>query len=370
MRAAFQTLGEAAAELGGWLREAALPLWTTAGWDAATASFHEALTVEGEPVAGPRRARVQARQIWVCATAAQAGLGDAHGRIARQAHAAFRDRYRRPDGLFAFSATPAGRIADETAALYEQAFVLLALSALHVLDPQAGHDASAGALCASLERLRHPAGGWREAGDRPFQANAHMHLLEAALAWEATGAAGWSAMSDEVAGLALARFVEPRSAVLREFFDERWRALDEAEGQLIEPGHQFEWATLLDRWAQLRGREDIQALARRLYATGLRGVDACGVAVNALSAELGVKDAGARAWAQTEHLKAAVLLGGEAEAVRAAWGLRRYLDTPRPGTWRDRFGADGAVVAQPAPATSLYHLTGAILTLEARAARG
>ena len=44
-----------------WLRLHALPTWATAG-RAEGGVFHEALTLDGQPVARPRRGRVQTRQ--------------------------------------------------------------------------------------------------------------------------------------------------------------------------------------------------------------------------------------------------------------------------------------------------------------------
>jgi len=367
----FPTLAAAAAWLDAWLVEAALPLWASAGLDPVHGSFQEALTPAGEPWPAPRRARAQTRQIWVYATAAAERLGEAArveawGAIARRAYGFYRGHYRRGDGLFARAADAEGEITDPTPCLYEQAFTLLALAALERVEP-GGFVADAEALRTALAPLRHPAGGFREAGAQPFQANAHMHLLEAALAWEdvcSDPGTGWAALADEIAELALTRFLEAGAGVLREFFDAEWRALDDDAGGLVEPGHQFEWAWLLDRWGQARGRADARAAAGQLYATGLRGVDPqAGVALNALWSDLGVRDVGARAWAQTEYLKAALLFRDATEALRAAQGLARYLDTPCRGTWRDKLTPERAFVEEPAPATTFYHLLGAILPL-------
>jgi mannose-6-phosphate isomerase len=152
--------------------------------------------------------------------------------------------------------------------------------------------------------------------------------------------------------------------VLREFFDADWRALADDQGGLVEPGHQFEWAWLLERWGRARARQDARDAARRLYATGLRGVAPdTGVAVGALWSDLTVREPVARLWAQTEYLKAALMFGAEAEALRAAQGLALFLQTPRRGTWRDKLRADRSFAEEPAPATSFYHLVGAILPL-------
>lgn len=367
MPAQFPTLAAAAAWYAAWLEQAALPLWSGAGVDAERGAFQEALTPAGEPWTAPRRSRVQARQIWVYATAAAEGLGGRHAEVARRAYDFYSARYRRPDGLFAYSASVEGDLVDPTAALYEQAFSLLAMSALERLEP-GGFEGAALDLRRALEPMRHAAGGFRETGAKPFQANAHMHLLEAAMAWGgAGGEAVWNALADEIAELALARFLDPTSGVLREFFDAGWSALADEAGGLIEPGHQFEWAWLLQRWGQAREREDAKAAARRLYAAGLRGVDArSGLVANALWSDLSVRDRASRLWTQTEYLKAALLFDDEDEALRAAGALAGYLETPRPGTWRDKRGADGGFVEEPSPATSFYHLVGAILPLSAR----
>jgi mannose-6-phosphate isomerase len=90
------------------------------------------------------------------------------------------------------------------------------------------------------------------------------------------------------------------------------------------------------------------------------------VAVGALWSDLRVREPAARLWAQTEYLKAALMYGDAAEALRAAQGLALFLETPRRGAWRDKLRADRSFVQEPAPATSFYHLVGAILPLRNR----
>ncbi|HEX5265125.1 MAG TPA: AGE family epimerase/isomerase [Phenylobacterium sp.] len=366
----FDTLPQAAHWYEAWLAEAALPLWADAGVDPAGGLFQEKLSVEGRPVEAPRRARSQARQVFVFAEAARAGYGARWLEVAKTGFTRFLAAYARPDGLVMNSAAADGTPIDREADNYQQAFLMLAQAALTAADP-AGPDLEAQALAAlaTLAKRRTPGGGFRENGPHPYQANCHMHLFESALAWEAVGGPAWAALSDEIAELALRRFIEPQGAVLREFFDADWQAL-EGEGGLIEPGHQFEWAWLLDRWGAARGRDDALHMARRLYVTGLRGVDPVrDVAVNALWEDLTVRDGAARLWVQTEHLKAALATGREGDALLAARGLAKYLDTPCRGAWRDRLQPDGSFVEEPAPATSFYHLMVAILELSAAARR-
>lgn len=352
----FADLRRAAEWSGAWLKMAALPLWGGVGVDPTTGAYREALTWAGEPHDPRCRARVQARQAFVFASAARAGLWPSSA-AARGALDLFLERAARGDGLFMAVLDPTGAPVDGAAYLYEHAFLLLALSAL-------GDEDRAVALRGRLEAFRHPVGGFREAGERPFQANAQMHLLEAALDWEAAGGDdGWASLSDQLVALAMTRFIAAESGALSEFFDAAWRPLAGPAG-LIEPGHQFEWAWLLERWSRLRDRPEGSNMARRLFEVGRKGFDVRrGVAVDALTDDLAVRDAAARLWPQTEHLKAALILGDEAAALQGVNGLRNYLDTPTVGVWRERMRADGTFVEEPSPATSFYHLYLAIREL-------
>ena len=73
--------------------------------------------------------------------------------------------------------------------------------------------------------------GFREAPPHPFQANAHMHLLEAALAWlETDGGAEWQALAAEIVDLALTRFIDRDTGFVREFFDCHWAPAEGEDG--------------------------------------------------------------------------------------------------------------------------------------------
>src|SRR5436190_3745863 len=354
----YASLRAAASGLGDWLAAGALPVWSSLGVDPANGGFREALTVEGGRRDPRRRARVQARQAFVFATAA--ARGGPWLATARRGLEQFLAAGRRPDGLFVHTLSPAGEITDPAARLYEHAFILLALSAL-------GDAKGATELRDRLSAFRHPAGGFRETDDQPFQANAQMHLFEAALAWEGQGDGGWAGLADELAVLALDRLIDPVTGAVQEAFDAAWRPL-RGEADAVEPGHQFEWAWLLDRWGAARGEARAHAAARRLYDVGRRGFDRRrGVVINRLWDDLSVRDAAARLWPQTEFLKAALALGEDADALMAANAVGRFLDTPLRGVWRERMTADGSFVEEPAPATSLYHLATAIWALAARA---
>jgi mannose/cellobiose epimerase-like protein (N-acyl-D-glucosamine 2-epimerase family) len=115
--------------------------------------------------------------------------------------------------------------------------------------------------------LKNPLGGFNESTptDPPLHSNPHMHLFEACLAWNAIDSdPKWRALADEIAGLALSKFISAETGALREFFDDQWNPAPGVAGRIWEPGHQYEWAWLLLRWGKLAGRPDAIAAALRM----------------------------------------------------------------------------------------------------------
>lgn len=354
---------------GDWMRSAALPLWSTLGVHP-DGSFVEALTPEGRPHETRRRARVQSRQIFVLCRAGALGWRGPWRALAETGLDRFLDRYLRSDGAVRNALTPDGVVLDDAAVLYEQAFALLALATAHAIGVRPDRcKAVAGVLLDRLQAERLPGGGWREIGDHPFQANANMHLFEAAQAWAAQGVDDrWDGVADAIADLAMTRLIDAEGGFLREFFEADWRPAKGDDGRLVEPGHQFEWSWLLSQHALARGDDRVLAAAKRLYGHGLRGIDPRrGVAVDQLDDRLAVRSDAARLWPQTEWLRAALAMADLsdgpareerlAEARKAMRALHLYL-LPN-GAWRDRLRADGRFVDEPAPASSLYHIVGA-----------
>jgi mannose/cellobiose epimerase-like protein (N-acyl-D-glucosamine 2-epimerase family) len=362
------TLAGLAPDFARWIDLSALPLWVTVGVDPF-GGFEEAIDPRGVPVGDFRRARVQGRQAYVYA---MAGRQNWRGPWA-QAIARGLDRFEatnlREDGLYRTLVSANGVVLDDTAYLYDQAFALLAFAGAAgagVEPERMGRRAKA--LLSALDALRVE-GGWREAGDHPFQANAHMHLLEACLAWDALDPGrGWAERADFIVALARRAFIDPRGGFLREFFQADWSPASGAAGRLVEPGHQFEWAWLLTRWGRLRGDTWAKSAAGSLYAAGCCGLDdRRGVAVDELDIDMSIRSSRARLWPQTERLKAALILAEEVEsaergqrlldAADALAGLQRYLEPT--GLWRDKMEADGSFVDEPAPASSFYHIMAA-----------
>lgn len=373
--APFNDLEGAAQWFERWLRTSALPLWWSIGADHVRGGFHEVLTPDGEPLDHPRRMRVQARQTYVYGRANRMGWHGPWRAAAWHGLDYLRAKYRRSDGLYRTLVCPDGAPLDDTAMVYDQAFALLAMAELHHTNRDADDlHGEALDLLKALQTRRHHQGGFCESPPHPFQANAHMHLFEAAQAWMAAGGAQkWEELAAEIVDLALTRFIDTETGVIWEFFDANWSPEAAQDHHRFEPGHQFEWATLLEAWGQRQDHAPARKAAIQLFSAGLRGVDMTrGVAVDALSDVTTAREADARLWPQTEYLKAALTFKahiGEEPALAAARALAAYLQTPAAGVWRDKLRPDGAFVDEPAPASSLYHITGAVAALSAYRAK-
>jgi mannose/cellobiose epimerase-like protein (N-acyl-D-glucosamine 2-epimerase family) len=365
-------------QLSGWLLDAAYPLWSTKGMDPA-GGFHERLAQNGEPLAEPRRSRVQPRQSYCFAMAPYLGWRGDSAALVKHGLDYWIARYQRPDGLFRTLVAADGAPLDERALLYDQAFGLLAFNVSAALaDARTERERQALALHALIYQHMKRTGEGFESGvpaSLPLQSNPHMHLFEASLAGcEMCAEHGlWQALSDELGELALKRFIDGRTGALREFFDEQWHPAAGEQGRIVEPGHQFEWAWLLLRWGGSKHSRARTAALKLIEIGETHGVRN-GLATNSLLDDFSAHDAGARLWPQTERLKAAAIaarLTGEARyfsmTVAAVEGLARYLECPVPGLWYDRIDASGKLADEPAPASSFYHLVAAIAELGALA---
>jgi mannose-6-phosphate isomerase len=374
-----------APDLLDWLLSDALPLWAQHGVDRAGGGFYEKLGHDLAPIEEPRRARLVARQIYCFAVGGALGWdGEADALVAHGLDFLTRHLIR-PDGTVVMAVEPDGRVARDRYDPYDQAFVLFALSAAAARqdDPTELRDIAARVRDRLSANWAHPVAGYEEASPRtlPLKQNPQMHLFEAFLAWaELMGDRdpSWQQHADALGQLALDRLISTETGALYEFFDGDWLPQADDKGLLVEPGHQFEWAWLLTRWAESRNDSTAFAAAVRLADIGeAHGVNARGVAFNELHHDFTVRDAHAKLWPQTERIKAwhalsLSPLNTAARRVRAAdhlgravAGLRPFL-VPQPrGLWHEVQRPDGSFIDEPVRASSLYHITCAIHTISA-----
>ncbi|WP_084507879.1 mannose-1-phosphate guanylyltransferase/mannose-6-phosphate isomerase [Mesorhizobium sp. WSM3224] len=357
-----------------WLFDETLPLWSTMGIDHVHGGFHEALGFDGRPLGKPKRMRTMARQIYAFAVAKERGwTGPAdelidHGIsfIARHGHT---DR-----GGWVRALQPDGSVSDPAEDTYDHSCVLLALAHAHRcghpealrLAEETLHFIDTHLEDASLSGfLETP--GWK--GVR--YSNPHMHMLEAFLAWHSvTGERTYLRRAARVIDLFRCHFFDEESWTLGERFDPDWQPLPGNDGQWTEPGHHFEWASLLVDFSLLSGQKDLVPLARKLYSSAISsGLNrATGLAYAAVSRNGIPLDRISRSWPQCEAVKAASALDGiggpdlkpEIEA-RVARLFRWHIDPAPMGLWIDRIDERGRSAATEVPASIFYHLVTALI---------
>lgn len=305
-----------------WLFKETLPLWSTVGVDERHGGFHEALSFEAAALTKPKRMRTMARQVYAFSVAKLRGWdGDADRLIAHGI--AFMEKGRTGRGGWARALHVDGAIADACEDAYDHGCVLLALAHAHQTgNPDAlrlGQETFA-FLDAHLEDERLT--GFLETSDGTElrRTNLHMHLLEAFLAWHtATGERGYLRRAARIIDLFRTHLFDAESWTIGEYFDNAWKPAAGEQGQWTEPGHHFEWASLLVEFAAKSGQTDLIAFARKLYASAI----ANGLCVG--------------------HL------------------FRWHIDPAPLGMWIDSIDEKGRAVATEVPASIFYHLVTALM---------
>jgi mannose/cellobiose epimerase-like protein (N-acyl-D-glucosamine 2-epimerase family) len=377
----FQGLPECAEWGIAWLRDHAWPLWLRHGVDPRTALFHEHLHHDTlSCTADFRRLRVAARQTYVFATAVEYGVPEAEPAVACGL-AFLQQRARTGPGRYAVRFALDGTPTDRTIDLYDQSFVLLAYAAAGKAlgtAPVAGLAAEVGQF---IDRdLAHARIGYEEGQPpaRPRRQNPHMHLLEASLAaYETFREPAHLDRSAAIVALFLETMFQWREGALPEFFSDTLLPLRTADRFEVEPGHHYEWVWLLDWYARLAGAQArhvdpriapaIVQLLSFADGFGLRPTD--GFVVDGLRSDGTVSAGGARLWPQTERIKAEIRRPGD-DATRIAGTcaalsrLSTWFDGAPAGLWRERIDAHGNASREPSPASSLYHITCALVDLD------
>ena len=366
------------AELTRHLHAELLPLWLEHGRDPERGGFHARLDSRLQPAPGdPKRLRVQTRMIWVFARAALDGAGGWALDAAREGHAFLCDAFRdaRHDGWYT-TLDPGGLPLERGKDTYDHTFVILALAtfarASGDAEPLALAWHTLGLLDEKLADREH--GGYLEGAAADWtpqrgarRQNPHMHLFEALLALH-RAAPGSDALARARAILALLRerFIDREAGCLREHFSANWQRAAPPAGEVVEPGHHFEWAWLLAEYAELAGEPGARADGVRLFDFALRhGLDPVhGGVFDRVDPSGRVLLDSKRLWPQTEYLHA--LAGGAAgpEALERQLELclDRYLD-PQTRGWHEQADRSGQIRSAYMSATSVYHVYGALAAL-------
>ena len=333
-----------------WGLETCLPFWLENGWDSAHGGFFECLDLSGRGITAAER---QARSSMV-------GFA-ADLELAREGYDLLRARAFEQGGMpgWAHALDARGAVIDERRDLYDHAFILLAQASLFKATSDRRYHTDAQQLLAFLdERMKASGPGYVEA-----IGGAMLALHEAAPDSD-TGE-----RLDALAGLARTVFIDDEAGVLREFFSADWSAYPGPAGDTVEPGHLCEWVWLLSEYERLGGAGS-EAIRDRLYNTARQyGVVAdTGLLCAAMDSTGAHSDARSRSWMQTERIRAAAVQtrlgkpGAQADLDAACQALFQHHLTPAvPGGWIDQVDARGKALSGNIPASTLYHVLGAIL---------
>lgn len=356
-----------------WFFEETLPLWSKAGIDEKNGGFFEALSFEGRPLARPKRMRTIARQIYAFAVAKERGWTGPADDLIDHGISFIVKHGRSANGGWVRVLDIDGSVADPMEDIYDHSCVLLALAHAH----RCGHPDAARLGAETLQFvdkfLEEPSlRGFRETPEDngARRSNPHMHMLEAFLAWHGiTGEQDYLRKAARIVDLFRSRMFDPDSWTIGEYFDADWRPEPGEAGQLTEPGHHFEWASLLVDFAAVSGQSDLNAYARKLYASAIaNGLNrSTGLAYGSVTRQGIPLDTVSRSWPQTEAVKAAIALdrtGGpnmkpEIEA-RVGRLFRWHIDPAPPGLWIDRIDEAGRSCADHVPASIFYHMVTAL----------
>jgi len=351
-----------------WLQKDVLPLWLANGIDSANGSFIEALSFQdGSPLNLPRRAMVQARQIYSLRMACELGLIDKKHtqEIIAKATEFLLTHYSLPSGAFIHSVSAKGLPENRTPDLYGQAFALFGLAHSYAMNPVPELEERAKALVHYLQSERSlPQGGFTELSGEGFlyEANPHMHLFEAAIAWMSVSQdPAWRNLAEPLLDLCLQKFIDPQTGGLSEHFDGLWSPVQTERGSVLEPGHHYEWSWLMSKYEKLTGI-DLSKVRSKLFELSEKfGV--CPdrkVVYDELWSDFSAKTKSSRFWTQCERIKCAADRGAFAEATEGMTALLGFFATPVAGLWMDRMAEDKSLKGENAKASSLYHIIGAI----------
>ncbi|MEO0607618.1 MAG: AGE family epimerase/isomerase [Pseudomonadota bacterium] len=343
-------------------------VWSEKAWDPDLGGFVEQLSMEGEPDrAANRRVRVQARQVFSFAKAIEMGWpgADKARALVDKGIDYIDTKLRHPEGGWVHTIEPNGTPIDEKRDLYDHAFMILAgATAYQITGNETALKIADDAIAFIDSELKdHAHGGWFEAKPAvlPRRANPHMHLLEAMMAYhEATGCQKALERAAEVVRLFETKFFNPANDVMAEFFANDW-SLETPEDQVNwEPGHHYEWATLLFQYEQITGHDSASWRRRLIKRADESGINPeTGFAYNAVRADGHVVDSNSRLWHQLERFRTVTYERSfryeSFLTSMIANVFTTYLNAGPRGGWVDEVECSKLAQSFGIPASMLYH---------------
>nr|WP_289849244.1 AGE family epimerase/isomerase [Paraglaciecola arctica] len=363
-------------------------MWTNCGINPQNGSVYEQLCGDGFPDHHANmRSRVQSRQIFVFSCAQIMGWShDKNMTVDKIQH--FLDKHARtaPNSVgYAHLLDPNGRVLEQKKDTYDFAFFLLASAYQFKAFGKSTELKLADQYLEHIEsKFKGKFGGWQE-GDYPSEfrrQNPHMHLFEAFLTWfDISKDPKWLAKAGQVFTLFESCFFDHDVGVVREHFEQDWTLACRPMGNIIEPGHMFEWVWLL-RWYQKLTGTDVSGYCNTLFDKAIKiGLfeDTC-LVFDQVEHDGQVIKSSKRLWPITELIKASI---AQAEANReqaqeyellASKGIQTLFDfyfcmsqstaiegptansAIYDGRYIDQLDEENNIAVNLTPASTLYHI--------------
>ncbi len=357
------------ADLRAWLAEFFIPVWIQRTCPSGHPGYvEEVRRPDGTPVLrGTRSTLVTGRLLYAFSEAYRFDQSPASLQAADHGLAFLLDACRLSPGYFAHEVASDGQVIDFHADLYDLAFVLLGIGGYVKASGQRGVLSIADEIAHRLDgELEDPLGGYREpagTGERRRQFP-QMHLFEAfQLLATVDPAGGWTLRAERIFKLA-ERLIDANGRV-DEWYSADWGRLADAQRE-GEIGHHFEWAWMLNQYADASGARPARELAARLSGFGMRAaaIGSSGPDTpipNAIDGEGRSSSCSRPLWPTIELLRAA-LAGGDGE-----WSSRivseaclnvlfRCSIDSRSGLWINDSGSFLPSTSEIIPTRVLYHL--------------
>jgi mannose/cellobiose epimerase-like protein (N-acyl-D-glucosamine 2-epimerase family) len=357
-------------------------LWATRGWDETRGRSVERLQADLRPAPlGYRRGMVAGRQLFFFSQAYRLTADPIYEDRARRLFADLVNHFwDKTNGGWYFSLDDDDTPHDTTKDLYGHAFIMFGLA--HYLAIFSDTDALDW-ICQTNElvlRHLHLPGGWFapsatqdwEILDRKLEQNPHMHLLEAYLsAYKATGDEAFLKCGTKIMSIYTEMPRTHDGSKVLEHLDENGHAAG-GRGNLVQPGHLYEWYWLVNEYADIAGLPAFRATCAPILDWADRwGVDrGTGGICDLVDTSGNVVSNRKRIWPVTECIKALVTLARshctEQSLCSLVWWItfigEMYCTVD--GAWHEHLNQSLEPDCDHMPASTPYHVAMAALEVE------
>ena len=357
-----------------------LPFLSEHGWDKKYGGLFETLDSQGKN--GPenfRRVMVHGRQLFVFSRWSALTGDKTFERMANNIFAYLITNFWDVDHEGWYSrVTVDGKPLDLTKDLYAHAFVLFGL--VHYAEYIGKRDAEPWirkTIRVLQEHFLRSDGSYKEKMNRCFldktvnqrSQNPHMHLLEAALALSKCYEGNqYISLVKSLLKLFCETFLDKKKLIIREYLNRNFNPNKEI-GHIIEPGHHYEWAWLLNWTAETLGQPELKDLGARILSQSLEfgwDTEFEGVFDQINAKDVTILKSSKRLWPVLELIKALCVYPSEQNFIYLKNCLETVLEHyfNETGTWVEHYTQNWQVLSDKMPVSSAYHLGMACLELK------